>query len=246
MSSTKKFYNSYHQKNNLFYKVIKQNNFTYFYLLEFLKKCNINITGKKVLDVGCGVGTLSLFFAQQKARFVVGVDVSNRAISIADQARLSLGYKNVIFRNSELKSTIGTFDIVLCSEVIEHIPNDLAFLETIAANLKPGGVLILTTPSLDNALFKIGYYTEFDAQVGHLRRYTHGSITQLLENAGFDVMALRWVEGPLRNILFTSKLGFLIRFIRGPLIPVFHSIDRFSAKLFGASDIQVLAQKKLP
>lgn len=243
MTHLKAFYNRYHKKNNAFFKVITKNNFTYFYLLEFLRENSIVMRNKTILDVGCGVGTLSLFFAQARARAVVGLDISDRAIAIAQQAKESLGYRTVIFRNAELTNEVGEFDIILCSEVIEHITDDLAFLKIIRKNLKNTGVLILTTPSLDNRLYKLGYYKKFDAEVGHLRRYTQESITQLLKQSGFVILNIRSVEGPLRNILFTSRLGFLIRFIRGPFVPVFHFLDRVSAKLFGASDIQVVAQK---
>lgn len=243
MTNLKNFYNIYHKKNNPFYKVIGKNNFTYFYLLELLDLCKISIQNKKILDIGCGVGTMCLYFADNNAQAVVGLDISDRAINIAQNARKSLGLKNVIFRNSELQKNISKFDMVLCSEIIEHIKDDKTFLSLVANNLKDGGLLVLTTPSFNNLLYRLGYYKKFDSEVGHFRRYSEKILYDLLASSGFKILEMRSVEGLLRNILFTSKLGFFIKFIRGPLIPLFHFFDRISAALFGASDIQVVAQK---
>lgn len=247
--TTADFYDNYHQKNDNFTGVIGDNNFTYFYILQTLQEA-YKMLGKnwpqvKVLDVGCGVGTLALYLGSKGAK-VDGIDISPRAIAIASDAAKSSGLaKNVKFKKELLKfSKQGKYDLVICSEVIEHIPNDENFLRDLISQLKPNGVLLLTTPSSQNILTKIGFYNKFDAEVGHLRRYTHTSIQQLFHNQRADLLYLAEVEGPLRNILFTTELGFLIRFIRGPFIPLFHIFDILSAHLFGATDLQVVAAKK--
>lgn len=243
MPQATSFYNRYHQKNNRFAGVIKKNNFTYWYIQQLLHQAfpegysNVN-----ALDVGCGVGAISLYLASQGA-IVKGIDVSTRAIEIATEAQQAIGYSNVLFEMGELKKGPAQYDLVTCFEVIEHIPEEAPFLANIHSQLKPGAILALSTPSLENMLYRSGFYRQFDEEVGHLRRYTTESITQLLQANGFEVISVRQVEGPLRNLLFTTKLGALIRFIRGPLIPLFHLCDRLSGVLFGYSDIQVLAKK---
>lgn len=247
---TSDFYDRYHQKNDKYFRVIGDNNATYFYIQQTLRQaCEVlskNQSWKniKVLDVGCGVGALSLYLASNGA-VVTGVDISPRAIAIArDAAHQTKLNKQVEFQTGGLVlAKKGTYDLVLCSEVIEHIPDDHSFITRLASQLKPGGVLMLTTPSSDNLLYNLGYYDQFDQEVGHQRRYTPYNLHQLLATTDLKPVALRQVEGPLRNILFTSKLGFLIRFIRGPLVPFFHWFDRLSAYLFGAADLQLLAQK---
>jgi hypothetical protein len=131
----------------------------------------------------------------------------------------------------------------VCSEIIEHIPDDVAFAQHVYSHLKPGGTALVTTPSSENVLTRLGFYAKFDARVGHIRRYTTVSIQQLLQHVGFEIVEVRTVEGPLRNLLFTTPLGFLVRFIKGPLVPIFHWFDTVSAALFGAADIQVIARK---
>jgi len=243
MTDLSKFYDHYHQKNNRYQTLIGPRNFTYFYILELFKLANLeNWSKKKILDVGCGVGTVSLYSAD-KGAIVTGLDVSKRAIEIAQAAQTALNIPNATFKQGQLKKGNSLFDRVVCFEVIEHIKNEKSFLAAIHSHLKPKGILILSTPSAANFLYKSGFYFEFDHQVGHLRRYTVEKITQVLEAAGFKVLIIREVEGPLRNLLFTTKLGFLIRGIRGPLVTLFHILDRFSGKLLGYTDIQVVAKK---
>jgi len=244
MSKLVRFYDRYHLKNNRFAKVISSNNFTYFYILKLLQRACIRpVAQKKILDLGCGVGTMSLYLAAQGAT-VTGLDISERAVGIAQQAAQSLELKKVIFiRQDVLKKITGTFDVIITFEVIEHIVQQDLFLHQIKAYLKPQAKLILSTPSNENWLFKLGFYRGFDAEVGHVRRYSEHSLRMVLEKNGFTVVEIKSVEGPLRNVLFTTRLGFLIRFIKGPLVPLFHVFDMLSGKVFGFSDIQVIAQK---
>lgn len=252
MSGLESFYNRYHLKNHRYGRVIRQQNFTYFYILQTLQKAfkthfaqpyQTRLATASVLDVGCGVGTLALYFSQFAQR-VTGLDVSSRAIEIARKAQRAVGAKNVTFRRAELQAERDHFDLVICTEVIEHIADDADFLRQLSKRLHKQGLLLLTTPSRENALYRTGFYQQFDAEVGHLRRYTAKGLARLLKKNGFRVLLLRQVEGPLRNLLFTTRLGFLIRFIRGPLIPVFHWLDMLTVKLFGASDLQVVAVKE--
>lgn len=238
------FYDRYHLKNDRFFRVIKPGNFTYFYTFEFLQEPYLQkrLRSGKLLDVGCGVGALSLYFASLGAK-VTGIDISPRAISLAVQAAQAIGLKNVTFTVGQLKPGQGSFDMAFCSEVIEHIADDTLFLKHLRSQVKPGGYLFLSTPSTETWLYKRGYYRQFDKEVGHLRRYTEQTLRAKLEKAGWEVVKMRSVEGPLRNILFTSKLGWLIKFIKGPLVSVFHLFDRVSSWLFGSADIQVLARR---
>lgn len=240
----KSFYDKFHKKNDKFSKLISSNNFSYFYILEFLQEHYMEeFSEKKILDIGCGVGTLALFFSKLGAN-VVGLDISERAIKIAKNAKKENKIKNLKFIVSELTKGKKNFDLLVCTEVIEHIPDDSSFLSLISSNLKKDGVLFLTTPSKENLLFKTGFYKQFDKEVGHLRRYKAKELVELVESKGFEVFAVNETEGILRNILFTTKLGFVIKFIKGPLVPLFHLFDRFAVKLFGPTDIMILASKK--
>jgi ubiquinone biosynthesis O-methyltransferase len=196
----------------------------------------------KILDVGCGVGSLSLYLAKQGAT-VTGVDVSKRAIKIAEQARKYNGLKKLTFKHQQLKDVSGKFDLIICTEVIEHIPDDTAFAKQLFVKLKPGGFLFLTTPLQSAPLHKLGLLKKWDVEVGHLRRYTPQSITELLQKTGFTIEKTELIEGIVRNWLFTIGWGFLLKFIKGPLVSLFHFKDEILGRIFGFSNIQVLAHK---
>ena len=244
MNAKVRFYDTYHQKNNKYHSVIRRNNFTYFYILQFLHSHDINRFGtmRKVLDIGCGVGTMSLYLASLGAE-VTGIDISERAISLSKDAQKSLGIKNVSFHHGDITAARGIFDLVICLEVIEHIEDDGKMLDEIRSHLKKGGRLFLSTPSRENVLYTLGFYKKFDTEVGHCRRYTMDELHTLVSHHGFQVIAQKKVESPLRNILFTTKLGFLIRFIKGPLIPLFHFFDMLLIPVFGASDLMIMAER---
>ena len=100
--STKAFYNTYHLKNKKFYKLINDNNFTYFYIIHFFKDFfGSTMSTLSMIDVGCGVGTLSLYFSQYLKRGT-GIDISSRAIQIADEAKNHLKIKKSHFQESRV------------------------------------------------------------------------------------------------------------------------------------------------
>lgn len=206
-------------------------------ILESLKKSTC------LLDIGCGVGTLTFYLARY-VRFAVGVDISSRAIEICKHAQNEFYLQNTVFKQGVLKKGKDLFDFILCSEVIEHVEDDNKFLYTLRSNLKNNGILFLTTPSKENLLYKLGFYKGFDKEVGHFRRYKKAKLVSQLKESGFDIILCKSVEGPLRNILFTTRLGYLIKFIRGPLVSIFHFFDHISGLVFGFSDIQIVAVKK--
>lgn len=246
MKSLSIFYDSYHEKNSDYVESISDNNFTYFYILPFLQEALQRIKTKdiSVIDVGCGVGTISIYLAARVTR-VMGIDISPRAISIAKNASKSLNIKNASFKvQSVYAHKSGDYDLLVCSEVIEHIEDDRKFLLELKKRLKNGGYLLLSTPLSDSIFVNTKRYKKFDEEVGHLRRYKTEQIISLIENTGFDIVNYRKTESILRNILFVSKSGFLIKFIRGPLVKIFHAIDSLLVLFTGANDIIILAKLK--
>jgi 2-polyprenyl-3-methyl-5-hydroxy-6-metoxy-1,4-benzoquinol methylase len=245
--SGQQFYDQYHQKNGHFVKVIGRGNFTYAFILNALHEHLLDRLPNKekinVLDVGCGVGSLSFYLGKLGVR-VKGIDISPRAIEICQSAKKYLKMGNVRFEEGELKKGTGQYDAVLCLEVIEHVADDGRLLTLLQSNLKKKGLLFLSTPSSENFLYGMGFLNSFDKEVGHLRRYDLTGLIKLIEAHGFRIKLIQRQEGILRNILFTTKLGFLIRFLKGPGVPLFHVIDQMFIPVFGAMDILVVAEKK--
>lgn len=243
------FYDTYHKKNNnaLYHSIINENNFTYFYTLKYLKKvlAMFGLKQLEVLDLGCGVGTIDFYLAQ-KGYQVTGIDISKDAIDICNAVKKEFKFENTEFFHGDVQKTYfkKKFDFIICSEVIEHVEDDTGLLETILTLLNPGGVLLLTTPSLSAPLYKLGFLRSFDQRVGHLRRYEMESLVSKIDNVGFKVLETAKTESILRNSLYTFPLlGKIIKVVRGPLVPVFHFFDMILATLVGESDLVVIAQK---
>ncbi|XKL66180.1 hypothetical protein PGB90_009600 [Kerria lacca] len=111
-----------------------------------------NLKNINILDVGCGAGILSESLARLEGN-VVGLDPSTALINIARKHakydfRLEkyLRYEATSI-NDFAKSNVHKFDVVIASEVIEHISNKEKFLENCLNCLKPQGALFITTPN---------------------------------------------------------------------------------------------------
>jgi 2-polyprenyl-3-methyl-5-hydroxy-6-metoxy-1,4-benzoquinol methylase len=124
-----------------------------------------SIKGKRFLDVGCAYGGFLVAFAEQGASEVVGIDI--------DEKLLKLGCANVSDHNIEAKiikqdllnddlpNLIGTFDIITCNDVIEHVNDPIHAILNISNLLRPGGILLMVIPN--------AFYVGFIREDGHFR-----------------------------------------------------------------------------
>jgi len=150
-------------------------------------------TRKKILDLGCGSGLLAKKLKSRK-NDVVGLDISPQAIKRAKKRGLQAFVCNLEIERWPVKK--NCFDVVVASEVIEHILDTDKFLKNIRRVLKAKGSLILTTPntaSLGRRLFLLlgkNPYLEasFHPQrAGHVRYFTKDSLFILLRKHGFKI-----------------------------------------------------------
>ncbi|MXP28128.1 bifunctional 2-polyprenyl-6-hydroxyphenol methylase/3-demethylubiquinol 3-O-methyltransferase UbiG [Porphyrobacter algicida] len=104
------------------------------------------LAAKTALDVGCGAGLLCEPLARLGAQ-VTGVDAAPENIAAAQAHALGSGLA-IDYRSGDLAALdLGQFDLVTAMEVLEHVADKPAFLAALAASLKPGGLLVLSTPN---------------------------------------------------------------------------------------------------
>jgi ubiquinone biosynthesis O-methyltransferase len=238
-------YEKFHQKTTFQEKVINVKNFTYRIILGVINNHISNFSNKAILDVGCGAGTISLYLANKEAN-IIGVDISRKAIDSCKKSAKALKLKNktqFICNTIEKVKFRRKFDLIICSEIIEHIPNDKAFLKRIHKLLENNGLLILSTPSINAPLYKIGLAQNFDKRVGHIRRYSKKQISDLVKNSGFTIEKVRLTEGVLRNFFFLTRFGWFIKFFRGIISDIVTVMDNLLIRLFGESQIFIVARK---
>lgn len=240
------FYNKFHRASSIQKKVINEKNFTYRIVLSVIDE---KIRGRKnlhILDFGCGVGAVSLFLAKCGHK-VTGVDVSDKAIKIANKSAKLLKIDRLKFytlKSGKKKINNKKFDLIICIEVIEHIKEDLELLIFLTKRLKKGGIFIISTPSINAPLYRLGLAKSFDSKVGHLRRYDAIHLAGMIKKTGLEIEKILKKEGIVRNSLFLFPLfGKLVRFVRGPISDFVSIIDDSTVPLFGESDIFVVSRK---
>ncbi len=105
------------------------------------------LAGKTVLDIGCGGGILAESMAEAGAT-VTGIDLSEKALGVARLHLLESGKKvdyRMISAEELATQAAGTFDVVTCMEMLEHVPNPASTIAACAALAKPSGHVFFST-----------------------------------------------------------------------------------------------------
>ncbi len=143
--------------------------------------------GETVLDLGCGGGKFTAWMAE--AGFEVqGMDISKKAVDMAQRSFPDGNFK-ILNPDGSIPAEDQSFGAVWCSEVIEHIVEVDDFLKEIRRVMKPGGILILTTPyhgfikNLSIILFKFDGH--FDVSGSHIRFFNKKSLAGCFKRTGF-------------------------------------------------------------
>jgi len=107
----------------------------------------LNLSGRKVLDVGCGGGILTEALAKCGAQ-ATGIDLSNESIEAARvharQQGLDIEYRYENIDETAAKHA-GEFDAITCMEMLEHVPEPKKIIAACSRLLKPGGYAFLST-----------------------------------------------------------------------------------------------------
>ena len=105
------------------------------------------LAGARVLDVGCGGGILAEAMAHEGAK-VLGIDLAQAALQVAQLHALESGAQleyRLASPEALAADSPGTFDVVTCMEMLEHVPEPDRVLAAIATLLRPGGHLFVST-----------------------------------------------------------------------------------------------------
>jgi 2-polyprenyl-6-hydroxyphenyl methylase/3-demethylubiquinone-9 3-methyltransferase len=108
----------------------------------------IPLKGLRVLDVGCGGGILADSMARKGAD-VLGIDLATKALKVAQLHALEAQTEGVQYREISAEALAaeqpGSFDVVTCMEMLEHVPDPSSIVQACAALVKPGGHVFFST-----------------------------------------------------------------------------------------------------
>lgn len=137
---------------------------------------------KTILEVGCGLGYLT-YALKRAGHNAKGVDISEHAVA---SARSAFGDNYICADvNALAAETAGSFDIVVMTEVLEHLDAPLAVLRSLRALLRPGGVALVSTPSKD--FLPDGAVWRTDNPPVHLAWYSKTSLREMARRTDFRI-----------------------------------------------------------
>ena len=108
----------------------------------------VPLKGRRVLDVGCGGGILADSMARKGAT-VLGIDLATKALKVAQIHALETQTEGVEYSEISAEALAvespGSFDVVTCMEMLEHVPDPSSIVKACAALVKPGGYVFFST-----------------------------------------------------------------------------------------------------
>jgi SAM-dependent methyltransferase len=177
---------------------------------------------ERLLDVGCGSGAFSIG-AALRGYHALGLSWDERNKTVAIERARYCGASLAQFEVLDVRQLdrradlLGSFDVVICLETIEHIFDDLTLMRSMAACIKPGGRLLLTAPYALYRAISVGDLGPFSTMEDgwHVRRgYSRAMLEELCDHAGLKVERITFcsgfvsqkVAGAMRRLTAINKL----------------------------------------
>jgi len=168
------------------------------------------LSGKKVIDVGCGGGILAESMAK-KGALVTGIDLSEKALNVADLHSLESGLEMrylLIAAEKMAEQEPQQYDVVTCMELLEHVPDPVAIVEACARLVKPGGYVFFSTLNRQPKAYLLAvlaaeYVLKMLPKGTHdyAKFITPAELSQSIRLAGLELQSLRGMSyNPLTQI----------------------------------------------
>jgi SAM-dependent methyltransferase len=125
----------------------------------------------QMLDAGCGAGGTMEYMTKYGS--IVGTDISDEMVEHCRKLGLSAYCENII----NLSFEDEMFDLVLCLDVLEHLPEEMTALEELKRVIRPGGLLVLSVPAYRSL------WGKHDELNNHYRRYNFGELLDIIKKA---------------------------------------------------------------
>lgn len=197
--------------------------------------------GDEPLEIGSGIGDYSALWLPDVRHFTATEADPQRLIGLkarfADDPRVTVRGLSLPAPASET----GMHSCVVALNVWEHIDDHVGALRSAAELLRPGGNVVLLVPAFEGAMSK------FDREIGHVRRYTTATMSELLLEAGLRTREVRYIN-PVgliswyvvcRLLRQRPKNGVMLRAYDRLVIPALRKAERGRKPPFGQSVLAV-------
>ena len=203
--------------------------------------------GRRILDAGCGVGNFTAT-VEETAEYVLAADLSPKNLQIL-QDRFE-GSRVVEIAKVDLETDqkfcrMKKIDTIVCLDLLEHVQDDVALLESFFSIIQAGGHLLVKVPACR------WLYGAIDIASGHYRRYAPQELRKKAENAGWETLRVGymnlagvmpyWIKSRLlkKDVNFSRtfkpwQLGLLKR-----IVPILKILDRITGPPIGQSIILI-------
>ncbi len=151
----------------------------------------------EVAEIGCGIGLVQSQFETHLDLAVDGFDLNAAALQKNRSERGRLRSYDVHDRHPSLEAR---YDLTLLLDVIEHVEDDVSFLDASSFLAKPGGHLLVNVPATPSL------FSRYDEAAGHLRRYTPNALLAVGRACDLEVVAWTYWGLPLLPAALARKL----------------------------------------
>lgn len=187
----------------------------------------------RVLDVGCGTGSVTLIANSGKNNDVVAIEPDAERAALARARGL-----NVVcgFLDDNFLETHGSFDVIVFADVLEHLPSPDAMLALALKGLNVGGIVIASVPNVAHWTLRLKLlFGQFDykesglCDATHLRWFTRRSIKALFNSHRLELLNLRYSAGLTLPVYQSRYAQFIPKRL---LRPSLHAVVKYFPSLF--------------
>lgn len=214
---------------------VKENSYGHLKRFKFILNAIENFSKTKedvnILDVGCGTGISITIPLGKEGYNILGIDIDNKSVEYAKSYNI---YSNVSFKCCRVEEVEEKYDIIIASEIIEHIQDPVNFLKSLRDKLNDNGIIIITTPNgygwsekearilktiLKNRVFnfllsrvkKLQNRITLNQENDHMQAFTFKSINVIFDEAGLEVVGFKGgpvFGGPFNERTLSKVFGF--------------------------------------
>ncbi len=203
--------------------------------LEFVAQTALLKPGDRILEIGCGIGTVVHELAKQ-GYDIRGTDISQVAVEYG-RAKYGSNIRLEVQPAEGLAFEDASFDIVLSFDLFEHIARVDLHVSEVHRILKPGGYYLFQTPNkYCDAIFETLAFRSLKWRRAHPSLHTPGQLTRRLERHGFEVRFMKM--NPMNEYMRAKLRKF------GPLTLLFGRLDFQRLPLGLQTNLYVIARKR--